>query len=108
VLVTDAIIHSLVFCKQAKNAFELLHGWVNRLCPGENMSDVLYLQTNCKGDIEHAISWITIITLHYIWKNRDIGGLTVIVLRAEIIGAMTAIKRKFEAVWELVRRAVSE
>jgi hypothetical protein len=51
---------------------------------------------------------MTILTLHFIWKYREIGGLTQQILKAELKAGIQTIRRKYPSVVDLITIATNE
>ena len=79
--------------------------WVRKLVPSANIFDIIYLQVQAKANSkeELAITWLTVITIHYIWIARNKGGISRVALHAEAFAANLALtKTKYHDIAELI------
>ena len=104
----ENIFHIILECVSSEAAKDLL-SWVRKLALNTTIFDIIYLQVQLKqrSKEELAVMILTTLSVHYIWLNREKGGLKAWELRAEIVGHNTALlKTKFSASAEVLHSLI--
>ena len=88
----------------------MLVEWVRKLLPSANIFDIIYLQVQVKANSkeELAITWLTVISIHYIWLARKRGGISKVALQAEVFAGKVALtKTKYHDTAELISTLIA-
>ena len=104
----ESTYHILAQCSSSDAAQALL-SWIKKLAPNALLFDVLYLNVALRpgSHEEAAISILTAMAVHYIWINRDRGGISAWSLKSEVF-AQTAIlmNSKFSACAKVIHSII--
>ena len=100
----ESTYHILAQCSSSDAAQALL-SWIKKLVPASTLFDVIYVNVALRpgSKEETAISILTAMAVHYIWINRNRGGISAWSLKSEVFAHTSMLMNsKFSAYTKVI------